>query len=196
MFSCEFCKIYKKTFFTEHLRTTAFVANWTVSRVAFVYHSKVLFYKIIIQLFSTGIFLGLWSSGPPCNFTEQLFFAQLWMAASNYLINQCDQKNRQVKNQIIKHQIRRKIKATRLVKFLSCFFKLVSSNSRKHYSIALQFSAVQLKWTLIKTVSAPGATDLHISQKPQRSRKKWDIVLKVLVIWIYSTENWIEKLIL
>ena len=45
------------------------------------------------------------------------------MAASNHLINKCDQKNRQVKNQTIEHQIRRKIKATRLVKFLSCFFK-------------------------------------------------------------------------
>ena len=33
-----------------------------------------LFCKIIIQLSSTGIFLGLWSRGPPCNFTEQLFF--------------------------------------------------------------------------------------------------------------------------
>ena len=33
-----------------------------------------LFCKIIIQLFSTGIFLGLWSRGPPSNFTEQLFF--------------------------------------------------------------------------------------------------------------------------
>ena len=33
-----------------------------------------LFCKIIIQLFSPGIFLGLWSRGPPHNFTEQLFF--------------------------------------------------------------------------------------------------------------------------
>ena len=33
-----------------------------------------LFCKTIIQLFSTGIFLGLWSRGSPCNFTEQLFF--------------------------------------------------------------------------------------------------------------------------
>ena len=45
-----------------------------------------LFCKIIIQVFFTGIFLGLWSRGPSCNFTEQLFFlAQLWMAASNHL---------------------------------------------------------------------------------------------------------------
>ena len=33
-----------------------------------------LFYKIIIQLFSTSIFLGLRSRSPPWNFTEQLFF--------------------------------------------------------------------------------------------------------------------------
>ena len=33
-----------------------------------------LFCKIIIQLSSTGIFLGLWSRGLPCNFTEELFF--------------------------------------------------------------------------------------------------------------------------
>ena len=32
------------------------------------------FYKIIIQLSSTGAFLGLWSRSPPCNFTDQLFF--------------------------------------------------------------------------------------------------------------------------
>ena len=36
-------------------------------------HSE-LFCNIIHQLFSTGIFLGLWSRGPPYNFTEQLFF--------------------------------------------------------------------------------------------------------------------------
>ena len=33
-----------------------------------------LFCKIIIQLSFTGIYLGLWSKGSPCNFTEQLFF--------------------------------------------------------------------------------------------------------------------------
>ena len=34
----------------------------------------VVFCKIIIQLFPTGIFVGLWLRGPPCNFTEELFF--------------------------------------------------------------------------------------------------------------------------
>ena len=33
-----------------------------------------LFCKTTIQLSSTGIFLGLWSRGPRCSFTEQLFF--------------------------------------------------------------------------------------------------------------------------
>ena len=35
-----------------------------------------LFCKVIIQLSSTGIYLGLWSRDPPCNFPEQLFFLQ------------------------------------------------------------------------------------------------------------------------
>ena len=46
-----------------------------------------------------------------------------------------------------------------------------------------------------------GATELPISQKPQRRRKKRDTVLKILVIWIYisfhvdnsssrCSENW------
>ena len=70
------------------------------------YFSWVMVKRSTLQLYKTSIFL-----------------AQLWMAASNHLINKCNQKIRQVKNQIIKHQIWRKIKATRLVKFLSCFFK-------------------------------------------------------------------------
>ena len=32
------------------------------------------FCKIVFQLSSRGVFLGLWSRGPHCNFTEQLFF--------------------------------------------------------------------------------------------------------------------------
>ena len=35
-----------------------------------------VFCKIIIQLFPTGIFVGLWWRGPPCNFTEELFFSR------------------------------------------------------------------------------------------------------------------------
>ena len=31
VFSCEFCEISKKTFFTEHLRTTAFEVRWSLS---------------------------------------------------------------------------------------------------------------------------------------------------------------------
>ena len=33
-----------------------------------------LFCKIINQLFSTSVILGLWLRGPPCNITEQLLF--------------------------------------------------------------------------------------------------------------------------
>ena len=49
-----------------------------------------LFCKIIIQLFSTGIFLGLWSRGSPCNFTEQLLFLHSceWLQS----FNKCNQK--------------------------------------------------------------------------------------------------------
>ena len=104
-----------------------------------------------------------------------IFPAQLWMAAFSHSINKCDQKIRLVKNKIIKHQTRRKIKATRLVKFLYCFFKLkqlglwsfciVSSNGwsvlylmsfqfRTQYSFTLRFSAAQLKWMLFKMLSA------------------------------------------
>ena len=81
--------------------------------------------KIIIQLFSTGIFLGLFMVKKSILqlYKTTIFLAQLRMAASNHLIIKCNQKIRQVKNQVIKHQIRRKIKAIRLVKFLSYFFK-------------------------------------------------------------------------
>ena len=36
-------------------------------------------------------------------------------------------------------------------------------------------------------------TDLLVSQKLQRSRKKWYTVLKILVIWIYWTKNCTKK---
>ena len=71
--------------------------------------------KIIIQLSSSGFFLGLWSRGPPCNFIEQRLFLRSceWLLHSfngccNHLINKCDKKTRQVKNEIIKHQIQKK----------------------------------------------------------------------------------------
>ena len=45
-------------------------------RICLSFKSKHLgwFCKAIIQLSSTGIFLGLWSRSSPCNFREQLFF--------------------------------------------------------------------------------------------------------------------------
>ena len=45
------------------------------------------------------------------------------MAASNHLLNKCDQKNKNVKNQIIASYSGGKLQATRHVKLLSCFFK-------------------------------------------------------------------------
>ena len=55
---------------------------------------------------SANIFLGLWSKRSflqLCRTTT--FLVQLWMATSDHLFNKCDQKIRQVKNQIITHQI-------------------------------------------------------------------------------------------
>ena len=50
----------------------------------------------------TGIFRGLWSKGPSCNFTEQLFFLHScdWL----YLFNKRDQKIWQGINQMITRQ--------------------------------------------------------------------------------------------
>ena len=66
-----------------------------------------LFCKIIIQLSSTGIFLEVIIKSSTLQLYWKtfffFFFAQLWMAACNHLINKCNQKIRQVKNQIIKH---------------------------------------------------------------------------------------------
>ena len=64
------------TFFIEHLRTTASVTNGISSGICLPFKSRhvELFCKIVIQLFSTGIFLGFLSRGSPCNFTEQLVF--------------------------------------------------------------------------------------------------------------------------
>ena len=83
-----------------------------------------------------------------------IFLAQPWMAASNHLINKCDQNIRQVKNPI-KHQIRRKSKQLGFWSFCLVFpnswsvLYLASCKSRTHYSIALKFSAVQLneRWS-------------------------------------------------
>ena len=52
------------------------------------YSSRVVVKKFILQLYRTTTFL-----------------AQLWMAASDHLVNKCDQKIRHVKNQIITHHI-------------------------------------------------------------------------------------------
>ena len=58
MFSCEFCAVTKITFFTEHFRTNASVKTeqYLVRHLLII--QKQAFCKAIIQLFSTGIFLG------------------------------------------------------------------------------------------------------------------------------------------
>ena len=152
MFYCEFCEMSNNTFFTEHPQTTASVTNWTVSLVwhLFIIQKQTfrLSYKIIFQLFSTGIFLELWSRGPSYNFTEQLLFLQLWMAASNHLIISAIKKigRWKIKQQNIKSK--EKLKQLGLWSFYLVSLNtwsvlyLVSSKSWMHYSIALKFSVV------------------------------------------------------
>ena len=73
--------------------------NWTVSRVTFLYHSKAVIWSCsaILHRYFSRVMV-----------KRTIFLAQLCMVASSHLINKCDQKVRQVKNQIIKHQIRKK----------------------------------------------------------------------------------------
>ena len=69
-----------------------------------------LFCKIVIQLSSIGIFLGLCMVKRSALqlYRTTIFLAQLWVTASNHLINKYGQKLRQVKNQIINRQTRKK----------------------------------------------------------------------------------------
>ena len=99
---------------------------------------------------STGIFLGLWSKYRSCNFTEQIKSLE-WLRPVNYLINKCDQKIRQVKNQKITHQIPEE-KLTQLGLRQCCLvlangcnvLHLVSSMSRTYYISNLRFLVVKL----------------------------------------------------
>ena len=89
------------------------LTKWTVSRVAFDYYSKASIQSCSVKL--------LFSYPPHVFFWG--YDQWVYLATTNHLINRCDYKIRLMKNQIIKHQIRKKIKTTRLVKFLSCFLK-------------------------------------------------------------------------
>ena len=98
------------------------------------YFSRAMVKMSILQLYKTTIFL-----------------AQLWMAASNHLFNKCDQKIRQVKNQVTYHIAEEELKQ---LAFWNCCLVfsngfsvlwLATSKSQTHYSIALKFSAVQLE---------------------------------------------------
>ena len=126
-----------------------------------------------------------------------IFLAQLWMAASDHLFNKYNQKLKQVWCHVSSN-------------CCSVLYS-VSSKSRKHYSIVLKSSAMKFERTLIKklfaffpiinrsliikAVTIILGADLLISQKLQ-SRKKWDTVLKTLLIWIYWIKKSTEKLIL
>ena len=90
------------------------------------------------------IFLGrLWSKGPSCNFTEQLFFLQLWMATSDHLFNKCDQAIKQMKNQIITDQIPEKqLKSKKLLLwFVVCQMVVAyctqQASSTEHITVSL-----------------------------------------------------------
>ena len=100
---------------------------------------------------STGTLLGLWSRGPPCNFTGQLLFLLNWKWLL-HLINTWDQKIWLVKNQIITHQIsEEKLKQLGLWGYCFAFSDdwsvshVASSKSQTHYGITLKFSAIRLK---------------------------------------------------
>ena len=77
-FSCKFCEIYKNTFFYRTPLDECFCNKLNIIScgicLSFKSRHLELLYKIMIQLLSTGIFLVLWSKGPSCNFTKQLFF--------------------------------------------------------------------------------------------------------------------------
>ena len=56
VFSCEFCEIFKNTFFTEHLRTTASIwGHWlTCSRLNGYSHRRLCFFQVILSEVRTG----------------------------------------------------------------------------------------------------------------------------------------------
>ena len=105
--------------------------------------------KIIIQLSSTGILIGLWAKGPTCNFTEQLLFLHSWewLLLIIYLIS------------AIKKLQEEKLKKLGLRSFFLVssngwnVLYLASSKSRKNYSISLKSLWIQLQWKLVKAVS-------------------------------------------
>ena len=73
-----------------------------------------------------------------------IFLTQLWMGASYYLFSKCDQKCRQVNNQIITHQIGEALWNCCLVLSNGCSVLYIASyKSRRNDSIALKLSTVQ-----------------------------------------------------
>ena len=56
VFSCEFCEIFKNTFFTEHLWTTAFVIVFLLSVNQQIYASFVVSVNFNIPTFKTKLF--------------------------------------------------------------------------------------------------------------------------------------------
>ena len=75
------------------------LTNWTVSRVEFVYHSKVGIQSCSLKLlFSYSPQVFFQGYGKRQLYITTLFLAQLCTAVSSHLINKCDKKIRQVKN--------------------------------------------------------------------------------------------------
>ena len=72
---------------------------------------------------------------------------------------------------------------------------LASSKSRTHYSIALKFSAVQLKWTLIKTVSAfKNRREIRSAAVTNGSHTTWKVSLfGVFLVRIFLHSDWIWR---
>ena len=135
-----------------------------------------------------------------------------WMLPIIYLISVI-KKIRQVNNQIITSNSRGKSKATRLVKLLPCILKWLERvvlgelqvPSALQYRFKIFSGTTQVNTDLndvcfFLLISRPFKIKNHsfkmwlkdislsryllFSQKPQRSREKWDTVLKILLISI------------
>ena len=80
--------VYGLSFKSRHLELFCKTAVWqNITKIVLFFYVKLdlfsvqfikyeQFTNLLKMKCSTGIFLGLWTKGPTCNFTEQLFFLQ------------------------------------------------------------------------------------------------------------------------
>ena len=106
------------------------------------------FTNLLTEKSSTYISLGLWSKGPDCNPTEQLFFCTVADGCfRSFIWYQRDQKKKKITYQILEEKLKQ-------LAFLNCclvlskscsMLYLASSRSRTHYSIALKCWVAELQ---------------------------------------------------